>query len=113
MISSVIYNRLENKGGVTLGKLQIDATLAYINGGQIPTEEDKEIDSPYNTYLYAGLPAGPIACPGMSALYSAMNPKDTDYLFYVLNPETNRHEFTEKYRDHQNLVNKYGAFTLD
>jgi len=113
LISSVIYNRLENPTASTLGKLQIDATLAYINGGEIPTEDDKKIDSPYNTYLYAGLPAGPIACPGMSALYSAMNPKDTDYFYYVLNPETNRHEFTETYRDHQNLVNEYGSLALD
>jgi len=113
LISSVIYNRLENPSGSTLGKLQIDATLAYINGGRVPTNDDKLIDSPYNTYLYAGLPAGPIACPGMSALYSAMNPKDTDYFYYALNPETNRHEFTETYREHQSLVNKYGAFTLN
>jgi len=108
IISSVIYNRLNSN--VTLGKLQIDATLAYINGGKIPTEADKTIDSPYNTYLYAGLPEGPIACPGMAALYAAMNPKETGYYYYVLNPETNKHEFTKNYDDHVNLVNRYANY---
>jgi len=108
VISSVIYNRLNSN--VTLGKLQIDATLAYINGGKVPTEADKEIDSPYNTYLYAGLPEGPIACPGMSALYAAMNPKETGYYYYVLNPGTKKHEFTSNYDAHVNLVNKYANY---
>lgn len=105
-IASVIYNRLNN-GGETAGFLQIDATLAYINGGKVPTEADKSIDSTYNTYLYPGLPAGPIACPGMESLYAAMNPASTKYYFYVLNPETGEHEFSRTYSEHQALVNKY------
>ncbi len=105
IISSVIYNRLNSR--VTAGKLQIDATLVYINGGRKPVETDKEIDSPYNTYLYEGLPAGPIANPGMAAIRAAMNPADTDYYYYVLNPHSNRHEYTTNYNDHVNLVNKY------
>lgn len=108
VIASVINNRLNTN--VTLGRLQIDATLAYINGGKVPTEADKEIDSPYNTYLYAGLPEGPIACPGMSALYAAMNPKETNYYYYVLNPETKKHEFSSNYDAHVNLVNKYAKY---
>lgn len=105
IIASVIYNRLN--GRVTAGKLQIDATLVYINGGRKPVEADKEIDSPYNTYLYEGLPAGPIANPGMAAIRAAMNPDTTKYYYYVLNPESNRHEFSTNYNDHVNLVNKY------
>ena len=105
IIASVIYNRLNSNE--TAGMLQIDATLVYINGGRKPTEADKEIDSPYNTYKYVGLPAGPIANPGMAAIRAAMNPDKTNYYYYVLNPESNRHEFSTNYRDHVNLVNKY------
>ena len=105
IIASVIYNRLNSRE--TAGKLQIDATLVYINGGRNPVEADKEIDSPYNTYLYEGLPAGPIANPGMAAIRAAMNPDKTNYYYYVLNPNSNRHEYSTNYRDHVNLVNKY------
>lgn len=107
IVASVIYNRLESRE--TAGKLQIDATLVYINGGRKPVEADKEIDSPYNTYKYEGLPAGPIANPGMAAIRAAMNPEKTNYYYYVLNPETNRHEYSTNYNDHVNLVNKYAG----
>lgn len=106
-IASVIYNRLNNPGAETVGLLQIDATLAYINGGNVPTEADKEIDSPYNTYLYPGLPAGPIANPGMAAIRAAMNPEETGYYYYVLNPETNRHEYSRTYSEHTAKVSQY------
>ena len=81
----------------------------YLNGGKVPTEADKAIDSPYNTYLYKGLPAGPISNPGMTALYAALNPENTSYYYYVLNPETKKHEFTKTYAQHQALVEKYGV----
>ena len=78
-IASVIYNRLNNPGASagTNGYLQIDATLAYLNGGKVPTEADKSIDSPYNTYLYPGLPPGPIANPGLESIKAAMEPEST------------------------------------
>lgn len=107
IIASVIYNRLNSRE--TAGKLQIDATLVYINGGRKPVDADKEIDSPYNTYLYEGLPAGPIANPGMAAIRAAMNPDETNYYYYVLNPDSNRHEYSTNYNDHVNLVNKYAG----
>lgn len=106
-IASVIYNRLNNPGAETAGYLQIDATLAYINGGSVPTEADKSIDSPYNTYRYQGLPAGPIANPGMAAIRAAMDPDSTSYYYYVLNPETNRHEYSRTYSEHTAKVNQY------
>ena len=108
-ISSVIYNRLENPSAETAGFLQIDAALVYVNGGRVPTAEDKLIDSSYNTYLYKGLPEGPISNPGMAALYAAVEPESTKYYYYVLNPETNRHEFSRTYEGHQKLVNKYAG----
>lgn len=106
-ISSVIYNRLENPTAETAGYLQIDATLVYLNGGKTPTLADRNIDSPYNTYLYQGLPAGPISNPGMQSLMAAMNPENTSYYFYVLNPETKLHEYTRTYAEHQALVERY------
>lgn len=106
-IASVLYNRLENPAAETVGYLQIDATLVYINGGRTPTEADKSIDSPYNTYLYKGLPAGPISNPGMASLYAAMNPKSTGYYFYALNPATGRHEFSRTFAEHQAKLNSY------
>ena len=106
-IASVIYNRLNNTGAETAGYLQIDATLAYINGGGVPSESDKDIDSPYNTYLYRGLPAGPIANPGMAAIRAAMDPESTSYYYYVLNPATNRHDYSRTYAEHTEKVNQY------
>ena len=106
-IASVIYNRLTNPAAETVGYLQIDATLVYLNGGKVPTAADREIDSPYNTYKYQGLPAGPISNPGMTSLLAAMEPESTNYYFYVLNPETKRHEFTRTYAEHDALVQRY------
>ncbi len=106
-IASVIYNRLQNPAAETAGFLQIDATLVYINGGKVPTEADRSIDSPYNTYLYQGLPAGPISNPGMQSLYAAMNPNSTGYYYYVLNPETGRHDFSATLAEHQAKVAQY------
>lgn len=108
-ISSVIYNRLENPTAETAGYLQIDATLVYLNGGKVPTEADKAIDSPYNTYLYQGLPAGPISNPGMQSLLAAMNPDSTNYYYYVLNPETKQHEYSRTYAEHDALVQRYSS----
>ena len=106
-IASVIYNRLENPDGETSGFLQIDATLVYINGGRVPVEADKSINSPYNTYLYEGLPAGPISNPGMASLLAAMEPDNTRYYYYVLNPETGQHEYSRTYAEHQALLERY------
>lgn len=103
-IASVIYNRLTNPGGETAGYLQIDATLVYINGGNNPTSADKEIDSPYNTYLYKGLPAGAISNPGLASLNAALSPENTEYYFYALDPSTGSHKFFKTYKAHQNFL---------
>lgn len=92
-ISAVIHNRLENPGGQTQGYLQIDATLVYINGGKEPAEADKSIDSPYNTYLYQGLPPGPIANPGMESIVAAMNPEKNSNYYYALGDDGAHHFF--------------------
>ena len=95
-IASVIYNRLNNPNAGTMGYLQIDATLAYINGGKVPTEADKQIDSPYNTYMYKGLPPAPIANPGLESIKAALDPEKTSYYYYALGDD-NKHHFFKTY----------------
>jgi UPF0755 protein len=95
LISSVIYNRL--KRGM---RLQIDATVEYailLQTGHYKfplTQEDyTAVHSPYNTYLIDGLPPGPIASPGLASLQAALNPADTQYLYYVLTSDERSHCF--------------------
>ena len=102
-IASVIYNRLNNPDAGTVGFLQIDATLTYINGGEVPTAADREIDSPYNTYKYKGLPPGPIANPGLESIMAALEPEDTSYFYYVLGDDE-KHHFFNTYDEMQSFM---------
>lgn len=103
LIASVIYNRLNNPKAGTAGYLQIDATLAYLNGGKVPTEADKAIDSPYNTYKYKGLPPGPICNPGMDSIRAAMHPEKSNYYYYALGDDK-VHHFFKTYEEHQKFI---------
>jgi len=96
LISAVIYNRL-NKNM----KLQICATVLYVLPERKAklTTEDLKVDSPYNTYLHAGLPPGPICNPGIASIQAAVNPAAVDYLYYVLTSQEGRHTFTNNYKD--------------
>lgn len=96
-IASVIYNRLENPNSSagTNGYLQIDATLYYLTG-KTPTEADKAIDSPYNTYKYPGLPPAPIANPGLTSIKAALDPDRTGYYYYALG-DNGSHKFFQDY----------------
>lgn len=91
LISSVIDNRL-----AAGAKLQIDAAVKYANDYDEARVYDShlEIDSPYNTYMYAGLPIGPI-CSGIAQMDidAAMNPAETDYFYYVLEDTEGHHRF--------------------
>jgi UPF0755 protein len=103
LVSSVIYNRLD------LGKrLEIDATIEYVLPGTRPRlrAEHLKIDSPYNTYMYSGLPPGPIASPGLPALQAAAAPASTDYIYYVLTSTDGSHTFTETYAEFQEAKRK-------
>ena len=102
-IASVIYNRLNNPDAGTVGFLQIDATLTYITGGEVPTAADREIDSPYNTYKYKGLPPGPIANPGLESIMAALEPEDTSYFYYVLGDDE-KHHFFNTYDEMQSFM---------
>ncbi len=97
-IASVIYNRLTNPGEYPF--LNIDAALVYVVGHNTLTNEDKLIDSPYNTYLYKGLIPGPIANPGLASLNAALSPESTKYYFYAFNPNTGVHQFFKTYEEH-------------
>ncbi len=96
-ISSVIQNRLTNtSNSETLGYLQMDSTVQYCldERKEQLTTSDLEIDSPYNTYMYPGLPAGPICCPGLESIQAAVEPNDTDYYFFMLGDDGEDHFFT-------------------
>jgi len=107
-IASVIYNRLYGEGdrGGTYGLLQIDAALLYAlpdHTGAI-TNEDKEVDSPYNLYKKEGLPPTPIANPGLKSIQAALDPEVTDYYYYALGKD-GQHRFFSNYNDHVNFIN--------
>ena len=98
-VARVIYNRLE--GEETNGLLQIDATVNYAADqelGAVPTTEDLEIDSPYNTYQNPGLPPTPIEAPGDAAIAAAANPAEGGWYYYVtVNLRTGETKFAETY----------------
>ena len=92
LASDILWKRL----GVGM-RLQVDATIVYalginkfvsgeINPGQV-SYEDTKIDSPYNTYRFAGLPLGPIANPGKDSLLAAIYPQKSDDWYYLSTPE--------------------------
>ncbi|RLJ70646.1 UPF0755 protein [Hydrogenivirga caldilitoris] len=104
LIAAVIYNRL--KKGM---KLQIDPTVIYAlkrrgawNGNL--KKIDLQIEDPYNTYLYFGLPPTPICNPGVSSLKAAIEPADVEYLYFVVDPKKRRHIFSSTYSQHRKNV---------
>ncbi len=103
LIASVFVNRISRNIG-----LYSCATLEYIiteiHGKPHPkiiTYDDIQIDSPYNTYKWAGLTPTPISNPGMVALNAAANPTDTNYYFFrLIDPSIGNHVFTSDFDDH-------------
>ncbi len=99
------YNNRLKKGW----KLQADPTIQYIIPGKNKRLYNKDYvryDSPYNTYLYNGLPPGPINSPGIDAIKAAAYPQKTDFMFFVAKGD-NRHHFTRTEKEHINAKNKY------
>ncbi len=102
-IAGVIENRLN-----TGMKLQIDATVVYaISDGMYDVNrvyyKDLEVDSPYNTYKYNGLPVGPIASPGLKSIEAALNPEKHDYFYYRTDSTKNdgSHVFSKDFEEHK------------
>lgn len=97
-IAGVYLNRL--RCGM---KLQADPTVAYCYGYTLKRilRSHLEIDSPYNTYMYAGLPPGPISCPPKSCLEAVLHPEEHSYLYFCANSDLNgSHVFATRYSDH-------------
>ncbi len=95
-VAGVFYNRIND--GM---KLQSCATVQYILGERKPvlSVSDTTINSPYNTYLYSGLPIGPIANPGLDCLQAALYPEDTEYYYFVQGKD-GQHIFSKTYEEH-------------
>lgn len=72
--------------------LQVDATICYLKPGKCYplTPLDFKIDSPYNTYLYKGLPVAPIANPGLDAIFAVLHPVESNYWYYLSDPKTGK-----------------------
>lgn len=102
MIASVIYNRLADDGSHgTYRMLNIDAALLYglpDHTGAL-TNQDKQVDTPYNLYKYAGLPPTPIANPGAAAIDAALHPESSDYYYYALGKD-GRHHYSKTLQEH-------------
>lgn len=111
LVASVIYNRLD----IDMA-LQIDATVQYALGYQEGeknwwkkklTRSDLKIDSLYNTYLYPGLPPGPIANPGLAALTAAIKPAKTNFRYYISDKSGMNH-YAITIEEHNANIKKYG-----
>lgn len=108
-VASVVYNRLDADMA-----LQFDSTLHYgldVRGDIQLTEEQLQDDGPYNTYTRAGLPPTPIDSPGADALSAALNPADTDYLYFVtVNLATGETKFAKTLAEHNANVAEYHQY---
>ncbi len=103
IISQVFQTRLQRKM-----RLQSCASVQFILGIAKPvlSIKDTQIDNPYNTYKYAGLPPGPIANPGRASIIAAAFPAETDYVFFVAKPD-GYHAFAKTLDEHNRNIKKY------
>ena len=102
-ISSVFHNRLRRNM-----RLQTDPTVIYAIeefDGNI-RKKDLNIDSPYNTYRYKGLPPGPIANPGIKSIVAALNPIRSNHLYFVSRKDGSHH-ISSNLKEHNRAVQKY------
>ena len=98
IISGILWKRL------SIGMaLQVDSTFKYINGKNTfeLTADDLKINSPYNTYLYNGLPPGPIGNPGLDSIFSALNPTNTKYLYFLTSKDGKTMHYAKTFDEHK------------
>lgn len=103
IIADILWRRLDKKM-----PLQVDAALDYaINKNTFElTKSDLKIDSPYNTYKYAGFPKTPIANPGLESIKSAVKPISNNYWYYLSDKDGEMH-YSETYKEHKENIEKY------
>jgi len=103
LVSSVLQNRIE------IGMpLQADASIEYVLDKPLSelTPDDLKIDTPYNTYLYNGLPPTPIGNPGEDSIAAVLRPETSDYFYYITDP-TGTFHFAETYNQHLRNIEVY------
>ncbi len=115
LIASAYINRLAGRCADSGNYLQADPTVQYARGTvgnwwwkPQSLAEYSEVVSPYNTYLNPGLPPGPIASPGLSAIDATRNPGQTNYCFFLGTGEDGRHVFAQTLAEHQQNFQLYG-----
>ena len=108
-VSAVFHNRL--KSNMTLGS---DVTVKYATGVKrmALTNSDTQVNSPYNTYMYRGLPLGPICSPSAAAIRAALYPDEQfmaeGYLYFCsTNPNTGELYFSKTLEEHNQMVSIY------
>jgi len=104
MVARVIYNRLEKNM-----PLQMDSTLQFALNkyGERMLESDKQVQSPYNTYLNKGLPPGPISSPGLASIRAAAQPAEGEWVYFVSNADGKTHTFSVTEADHLKAVARF------
>jgi UPF0755 protein len=103
IVSGILWKRLENRM-----PLQVDATISYITGKKSVkvTKKDTQIDSPYNTYKYLGLPPSPICNPGLESIKAALYPVKTSFWYYLSTPE-GKTIFSQTLKQHNLAKQRY------
>ncbi len=97
LVAGVFYNRL------SIGQaLESDATINYITGKNNPAPllKDLAVNSPYNTYKYAGLPPGPICNPSLGSIEAALHPTKSDYFYFLHKQPSGEVVFSKTFAEH-------------
>ncbi|MBA3551123.1 endolytic transglycosylase MltG [Patescibacteria group bacterium] len=103
IVAGILWERI--KRGIPL---QVDAAFRYVNGKTTKelTMSDLKIDSPYNTYVYKGLPPTPISNPGLDSILAAVTPIQTEYIYFLTDNDGNMH-YAVTLDEHVKNKNKY------
>src|SRR5580692_5581850 len=107
LVAGVFTNRLRIGMKLECDPTTIYAALLENRYRRVIHKSDLASQNPYNTYQHPGLPPGPIANPGLDSIKAALNPAETDYLFFVAKPEGGGHNFSADLRAHNAATKAY------